>query len=264
MGGLLAKSLRDQKRAMMGWGIGLAAMAAMYVAFYPTVRNSAASLDKYLQSLPDAMKQLLGDRAFSSPAGYLRSEIFSILGPIIFLVFVIGAGGRAIAGEEEAGTLDLLLSTPIRRRQVVFDKAVALFATSTGLALILWATIVALAPATGLKIPAIDLAGTCLMLLLVGTSFGSIALAIGCARGRRALALGITSGLAVFAYVVNVLAPVVPLLRPLRPLSPFRWYLEPDPLVSGAHLPGVFVLVGITVAALSVAFVGFERRDLAA
>jgi ABC-2 type transport system permease protein len=264
MGGLLGKTLRDQKRPMIGWGIGIAAMAAMYVSFFPTIRNSAASLDKYLQSLPDAVKQLLGDQAFSSPAGYLRSEIFSILGPIVFLVFVIGSGARAIAGEEEAGTLDLLLSTPIRRRQVVFDKAAALFAATTGLALILWVTISALAPATGLKIPASDVAAACLMLLLVGVTFGSISLAIGCVTGRRALALGITSGFAGFAYVVNVLAPVVRVLRPLRPLSPFRWYLEPDPLVNGVHLSGVLVLVGISMFALAVAFIGFERRDLAA
>ena len=264
MGGLLGKTLRDQKRPMIGWGIGIAAMAAMYVSFFPTIRNSAASLDKYLQSLPDAVKQLLGDQAFSSPAGYLRSEIFSILGPIVFLVFVIGSGARAIAGEEEAGTLDLLLSTPIRRRQVVFDKAAALFAATTGLALILWVTISALSPATGLKIPASDVAAACLMLLLVGVTFGSISLAIGCVTGRRALALGITSGFAGFAYVVNVLAPVVRVLRPLRPLSPFRWYLEPDPLVNGVHLSGVLVLVGISMFALAVAFIGFERRDLAA
>src|ERR1700675_2696400 len=143
MAGLLTKTLRDQKRPVIGWGTGLAAMAAMYVSFYPTIRNSAASLDKYLQSLPDAVKQLLGDQAFSSPAGYLRSEVFSILGPILFLVFVIGSGARAIAGEEEAGTLDLLLSTPISRRQVVFDKAVALLAASAGLTLILCVTILA-------------------------------------------------------------------------------------------------------------------------
>ena len=264
MGGLLAKSLRDQRRPMIGWGIGVAAVAAMYVAFYPTVRNSAASLDKYLQSLPEAMKQLLGDQAFSSPAGYLRSEIFSILGPILFLVFVIGSGARAIAGEEEAGTLDLLLSTPIRRRQVLFDKAVAMFASTAGLALVLWATIVALSPATGLTIPASDVAAACLMLLLVGMSFGAISLAIGCATGRRALALGITSSFAGFAYVVNVLAPVVSLLRPLRPISPFRWYLEPDPLVNGVNPAGVLVLAGITLVALIVAFFGFESRDLAA
>jgi ABC-2 type transport system permease protein len=132
------------------------------------------------------------------------------------------------------------------------------------LTLILCVTILALAPATGLHIPVSRVVAACLMLLLVGTSFGSISLAVGCVTGRRTLALGIAGGFAAFAYVLNVLAPVVPVLQPIRPLSPFRWYLEPDPLVNGVHAAGVLVLLGITLVAMTVAFIGFERRDLAA
>ena len=66
------------------------------------------------RSLPETLRNLFGGD-FTTPAGYLRSETFSALGPILFLVFAIGAGARAIAGEEEGRTLDLLLSTPIRR-----------------------------------------------------------------------------------------------------------------------------------------------------
>jgi ABC-2 type transport system permease protein len=261
---LFAKTLRDQKRALIGWGIGVAATAAMYVAFFPTIRRSAGSLDKYLQTLPDAVKQILGNQAFSTPAGYLRSEIFSILGPILFLVFAIGAGSRTIAGEEEAGTLDLLLSTPIRRRQVLADKAAALLATCVGLAAVLWATVDLIGPVAGLHIAAAKLGAACLMLLLVALSFGTVALALGCLTGRRSLALGITSAYAVFAFVINSLATAVTALKPLRPLSLFRWYLEPDPLVGGVHAGNVLVFVAVAAVALVVAFAAFERRDLAA
>jgi len=53
-------------------------------------------------------------------------------------------------------------------------------------------------------------------------------------------------------------------LRPLRPLSPFRWYLDPDPLKHGLHTPNVAVLVGIAVVGYVAALAGFTRRDLAA
>ena len=42
--------------------------------------------------------------------------------PLLLLVAAIGAGARAIAGEEERGTLDLLLSTPVSRRRLALEK----------------------------------------------------------------------------------------------------------------------------------------------
>ena len=47
-----ATTLREQRRAFLGWAIGLAAVAAMYAAFYPSIRDSAADLQGYLDKLP--------------------------------------------------------------------------------------------------------------------------------------------------------------------------------------------------------------------
>jgi len=261
--GLFTKTLRDQRRALIGWGIGLAAVAAMYAAFYPSIKDSASDFDTYLQNLPDAIRNIIGGD-FTTPAGYLRSETFSSLGPILFLVFAVGAGARAIAGEEEDGTLDLLLSTPIRRRQLLIDKIGAMVVTATALAAVLFVTLWIVGPPFDLTVPAIDLGAACLMLLLVGLAFGAIALAIGCATGHRGLALGITGGFGVFSFVINALAPSVDALGWLRPLSPFRWYLDPDPLVSGIAWTNVVVLLTITAAGYVIAWKTFDRRDLAA
>jgi beta-exotoxin I transport system permease protein len=260
--GLLAKTVRDQRRALIGWGVGLAGIATMYAAFYPSVVKSASALKGYLENMPDAFKSLVGGD-FTSPAGYLRSETFSTLGPILFLVFAVGAGARAVAGEEEAGTLDLLLSTPIRRRHVVTDKFLAMTLTAAALAAVLLGTLALVGPPFDLDVPFADLAAACLMLFLLGLAFGSIALAVGCASGHKGLATGLTGAVATATFIVNVLAPSVSALEPLRPLSPFRWYLEPDPLLTGVHVENVAVLLGVTAVAVAVAYVTFERRDLA-
>ncbi len=52
MSALLRKTLRDQQRALVGWGMGLAGLAATYAVFYPSVRNSAADLQQYMEKLP--------------------------------------------------------------------------------------------------------------------------------------------------------------------------------------------------------------------
>lgn len=263
MSALLKKTLRDQERAFLAWAIGLALMAGMYAAFYPSVRDSATDLQRYLDNLPEALKSLFGGD-FTTPAGYLRSETFSALGPILFLVFAIGAGARAIAGEEEGRTLDLLLSAPIRRSHVIADKWISLVVTTLGLAVVLGLTITLVGPLFDLRIPVGDLAAACLMLFLLAVTFGTIALAIGCLTGRRGLANGIAGALATITYVLNVLATAERSIAPLRPLSPFRWYLEPDPLTTGVSATNVLVLLAITAIAYLGAWLTFERRDLRA
>jgi ABC-2 type transport system permease protein len=259
---LLRVSLSSQRRSAIGWGIGLAAVALMYAAFYPSIKQSAADLDKYLQNLPDAVKSVIG-ADYTTPAGYLRAELFAFLGPILLIVYAIGSGGRAIAGEEEARSLDLLLSTPMTRSSILGDKALALLLTMIGLAVLVFAVVIVVGPPFDLTVPIVDAGAVCMMFLLIGLTFGSLALAVGCLTGRRAWANAVAGGAAVATYVLNAVAPSVSALRWTRRLSPFRWYFEPDPLTTGLHAMNIAVLLGITGVCVGVAFWSFRRRDLA-
>jgi ABC-2 type transport system permease protein len=136
--------------------------------------------------------------------------------------------------------------------------------TALGLAIVLGSTIALIGPVFELRVGIADLVAACAMLFLLATAFGTIALAIGCWTGRRGLANGVTGALATVTYVLNVLAPSVDELSPLRPVSPFRWYLEPDPLVGGLSASNVGVLLAITVGAYAIAWFTLERRDLRA
>ncbi len=260
---LLRVSLAMQRRAVIGWGIGLAAVAAMYAAVYPSIQQSAGDLNAYLDKMPDAFKNVVGAN-YTSPAGYLRAELFALLGPILFLVYAVGAGGRAIAGEEEARSLDLLLSTPMPRARVVREKAIAIAIAMTGLTFFLFVVVIAIGRPFDLVVPVADVGAACLMLLLMGLTFAALALAVGCATGRKAWAYGVTGVIAVTTYVLNALAPSVDALHWTRPLSPFRWYLEPDPLTTGVHPVNIAVLIVITGVCTAAAVWAFRRRDLAA
>jgi ABC-2 type transport system permease protein len=263
MSALLTVSMRSQRRAVIGWGIGLAAVATMYAAFYPSIKESSSQLESYLQNMPEAFRNLIGGN-YASPAGYLRAELFALLGPILFLVYAVGAGGRALAGEEEDRSLDLLLSTPLTRTQIVRDKALSLLVAMVALTGFLLVIVVVVGRPFDLIVPVEDAAAACVMMLLIGLAFASLAMAVGCATGRKSWAYGVAGVIAVATYVLNVLAPSVSALGWTRPLSPFRWYLEPDPLTAGLHPANVAVLLGITAICLVVAIVTFRRRDLAA
>jgi ABC-2 type transport system permease protein len=260
--GILAKSLRDHRRGAIGWAIGLSAIAVMYSAFYPSILDSADQLQGYIDKLPEAIRGLIGGRDFTSPAGYLQTELFSVMGPVLMLVWAIGAGSRAIAGEEERGTLDTLLSTPLRRRTILTAKALAIVVVAIALTAVLVVVLQLIGPPFDLSVPFADLVAGCVMLGLLGLAFAGIALAIGSWTGHRAMAASVAGGYAAFAYILHALAPSVDALAPLHPLSVFRWYLNPDALATGLHAANVLVLAGIAVVGFLAAWVGFERRDL--
>ena len=119
------KTLRDARRAIGWWSLGLIAMAALMIAVYPSVRDNP-DLNKMVEDYPDAFKAFLGlgeNVDYTSAVGYLNSELFAFMVPLLLLIAAIGAGARATAGEEERGTLDLLLANPISRRRLVTESS---------------------------------------------------------------------------------------------------------------------------------------------
>ncbi len=173
----------------------------------------------------------------SSAVGYIRSEIFSTMGPLLLLILAIGAGARAIAGEEEGRTLDLLLANPVRRRTVVLQKFWAMVASTSGVGLVLLIALSLFGPAFGLHIALVNLAAAVVSAIALAVCFGAIALAVGCWRGRRAVAVAASTSLAVVLYLLNVLAPSVNGLSRYQVLSPFYHYIGYDPLRNGFSAP---------------------------
>lgn len=259
---LVRKELRDQRRALIGWGIGLSAMVLMYSSFWPSVRDNADQFASYLENLPDALRSVIGELSLGTPVGYLQSELFSFMGPALILVFAIGAGARSLAGEEEQGTLDLLVVTPITRRMIVLQKFAAMALTALGLGVVLWISAVVVGRLFGLDVAIPDIAAATLHLLLLGVAFGAIAMFLGAWRGRRALALGITSALAVGTFILNAFAPTVDGFAWAARLSPFFYYGDSLPLRNGLQIGHASVLVAIATVALVATVAAFDRRDL--
>jgi ABC-2 type transport system permease protein len=236
----------------------------MYAAIWPSIAESEGELEEYINNLPEVFKEMLGSAGFGTPEGYLQSELFSFLAPILLLVYAIGAGARAIAGEEEGGSLDVLLSTPVRRRRVVLDKFEAMLLGTFGLVFAMWLSVVAFGAIWDMRPDLPNFTAACLHLYLLAIAFGAIALAVGSATGSKGLAIGVPSGFALVAFLVNLFGATVSWLEPVRPLSPFYYYSGSEPLVNGVDTVHALVLVAIAAVATLVALWRFERRDLAA
>lgn len=241
----------------------MVALTALTVLFYPSIKDSQ-DFNELLGDEDSIIRAFVGDlEDLTSEEGYLNSQIYFLMVPVLLLIFAICAGSGAVAGEEERGILDLLLSHPIRRSSVVLQKLAALMVLVFGLAVVLWITVVIVARAVYMDVSAVKIAEVTLSGALLGSLFGALGLAIGSATGRRGLTIGISGAVAVLSYFVNALRPVADAIDPTRFITPFYYYIDTDPLSNGLDPIHVTVLV-VAIAVLSlVAVVTFERRDIA-
>lgn len=264
MRNVATKTLRDYNRAILFWSAGLVLSALMMMSVYPSVKKSAPQLADYVANMPDAFKAMFGlERMdYSSPAGYLNTELFSLLLPISFAVFAMGAGSRAIAGERDRGTLDLLLSTPISRGSVVLQKFIAMAADIAVLVVVLWLSLWLSGIAFSFDMGADRLLAGSINCGLLALFIGSVALAVGSWRGGRGLAIGVTSTVLVAGFLLRSLSEIVHALEPWRLISPFYWYGRSDVLRNGLNLGDAAVLLGASLVLLGVSVVAFDRRDL--
>ena len=260
---ILLKTLWDQRKTFLWWSAGVSALNVLNVSLYPSIEDQS-EFDAIFENMPEAFSRLfVGDVvSLTSPEGYLNSQNFIVMLPLIFLVFAIGRGGGAIAGEEERGTLDLLLSYPIRRSRVVLEKFAAMVIATLALGVVSWLSMTAPALVIDMDLSPLRIGEANLSCALLGLAFGSLALALGCTTGSRGLSLGVASALAVAAYFVNALAPLVDFLEPTQKFSPFYLYIGADPLSNGLDPVHAGALLGLVAGFLAVGTALFGRRDL--
>lgn len=257
------KTMRDQRRALVGWSVSLGLLCLLQASYFPMVAEQAAELEKLMESYPPAMKAFFGDMDdIASGPGYLRAQLFGLMLPLLVLVFAIARGADLVAGEEERGALDLTLALPVSRRRVVLEKAAGLGGLVLLLGLVMWLVLTPADLLFGMGIGAGRVAAAVLMVVLLGWAGGALALAAGCARGRKGMALAVAAGVMVASYLLTGLARLVSGLAPARPLSLFHHYGGGDALVEGLDPVGALVLLAVTGGLVALAAWGFERRDV--
>ncbi|MEO6714667.1 MAG: ABC transporter permease subunit [Mycobacteriales bacterium] len=258
--------LRDRRRSMLWWALGVLVLVAFTAALYPSIRNEAG-FDEVIKGLPESMKVIVGydpNVPVTSPAGYLHGRLFALLAPLVMLVFAISAGSDAIGGAEEAGILEPLLAHPVTRTRVYVERYAANLAMLTALVGLFALTVIVVAGPVGALegIELTRLAGGCAAMLVLAHVHGAVAFAVGAFTGRRGPAVAVAAALAIAGYLAQSIVALSPSLRWLRFLTPWHAYLDRNTLVYGASA-AAFVIPLIAIAgAVTLGHWVFVRRDL--
>ncbi len=255
------KTLRDYRVAIVGWGIGMglvvvspmASVAALVTT--PQAREQLISLAQTFAWNADAI-------AVDTIGGYATFKI----GIFIFLIAIwpLLAGSRMLRGEEDRGSMDVLLSLPRPRLRVAMEKMAAMWTALAAMGVLIGL----LAFAGGKKFGADFGLGDGLLfglnLALICAVIGGVALLISQFTQERGPAAGWTAALLLVFIVLDMVHRVVPNSEWISRLSPVYYYNLSKPLVPGHGVDVGGMVVQLALAALlgGAAVWLFARRDV--
>ncbi|WP_159849810.1 ABC transporter permease subunit [Nocardia sp. CY41] len=251
------QALKEQKRALIGWSIGMAVVPLIYLPSYRSLAEQG-SLNIEQSSIYDAM----GMSDFATAAGYLHSTIFALMGLLLTVIFAVTMGARS-ASQEESGTLDVLLAQPISRTSLIGQRFAALAVQIGVVTGVLGSSVLIGAEAGQLGVPAGNILAAVAGLGLLGLAVGALTQLVGAATGRRAQTLGITVLLVLGGYLANSLGGIIDGASWLTKFSPFYYAIGGSPLVNGWHVGHLLVLTVLAAVAVGLSVIAFDRRDIA-
>jgi ABC-2 type transport system permease protein len=256
------KTLWDERRSILWWSGGTAILSAIVILLWPSIA-AGPELEELIERLPPALQAMMGENIdLTSVPGYLNLRLFTFIAPIIFLVYAIGRGTAAVAGEEDRGTMDVLLSHPVERWRIVVEKFTTMLFGLIVVGLALWVGLVLGALAVNVDLNISRAAQATFMVILLGMFHGALALAIGAGTGRTGLATGIAATVGIAGYFLHTLAPLVDWLEPFQVLSPFYYYIEDPAIMQRMNTGHAVVLVVLSLILLLTGVLSFQQRDV--
>lgn len=246
---------------VIGWGLGIFLWALGVMSLWDTVQAGQEQFQQLLSSYPPEFTAIFGDMAtFTTPAGYLSLEFFTLM-PLLIGVLAVLGGSWLIAGDEERGVLDLYLAHPIRRLEYFAGRAAGQVGLTALVLAIGW---------LGLAIPivrsSIDISLGRLvfpflsLFALLFVYFGLGLLLSQILPSGRLTAM--VTGLALFGgYILTILGRLSEDYLSVTRYTPFTYYQGGDALVE-MNWGWWAGLMGLAVAFILAAAFAFRSRDI--
>src|SRR6476469_2655413 len=117
---IFLKTLRDNRAGILGWGLGMDFLVIAGAAQYnQVIPGTGAEREKNIAEITQAFQAfsfLTGDvTSLGTIGGYVTTRVLGLV-PTMLALWALVVGAGLIRGEEQQGSLDLLLSVPRGRR----------------------------------------------------------------------------------------------------------------------------------------------------
>jgi ABC-2 type transport system permease protein len=217
-------------------------------------------------SWPQLMKDMFGDPlfGFTDIYGWLQLELFHITFWVLFGIFSSFLAANIVAREYENKTIDLILSLPVSRTELIVNRLIGLFVL---LLISILPTIIGCILgiyALDLEIKLLPLLSASLNGFLLCLLYAGITLLI--SLFTRSQTISILISLAIFGFFFlfsYMIIPVIPALESIAVVSPFHYYDSASILIRNSYSiidPAILLLAFAVVSFITSCL--FTRKDI--
>jgi len=255
---LVSHQLRLRWRSILIWGVALGALGALYVGLYPSM---SSLMDDLVKEAPESLKKWMGNiNGPMTAEQWMGMEFLNLLIPVALPFLVMLMGARTVAGSEERKHLDLLLSNPLRRREVILGSAGTMAISLAGILLLTYILTYIAVPIAGVGLKAGRLAAALAVLWPMCLLFGTFSLFLSALVRRAFLATVIPAVVLVVMYLVELLGQMTKTMEPARVVSLF--YHLGSPIEGDVRWVAALLMLAGACVFSAAAVWAFSKRDV--
>jgi ABC-2 type transport system permease protein len=256
---LLWQELVFRRNAIIGWSLGLCFFPLVYIGIYPSVAEEMAGLADL------EFYQALGMRLGTFPDWV--GSILIVFMPLVAAIYAVINSTGTLAGEEEDGRMEMIVTLPLPRWQIVTAKALALTISSMVMFVVVAVVSVfvfqSIESQIQTELAAIDLFYAALSGWPLVFAVGMLGMFLAAFSPTRRVAAMISATILAASYFGNNLAGSTTALEPFEPFFLFT-YLDgtSKAVMEGQQAADMQILLLVGLAAFGLALFFFQRRNL--
>jgi ABC-2 type transport system permease protein len=251
-------ALRRLRGQVIGWSIGLGLYGLLMALLFDSV-TQIEGMQELLASYPEEFFGFFGDlMTITTPQGYLDIYFFNYM-TVIVGIFAVGAAAGLLAGDEERGTLDLILAHPVSRSALFWGRVLAYGAATLVVLGVGWLSWVIPSGSTGMSLTWIEFLRPFGPLLAELLLFGMLALLFSMVMPSSRSAGMLAGGLLVANYLLVGLANINEDLQTIVDWTPLHFYQGGYAADGLKWLGGLLAVVALLAL---LAWWRFQRRDI--
>lgn len=257
---------KDRKISLAIYSIASAAFVWMYVAIFPTLQDQAEEFEELFQTYPSEILEALNVEqiSFDTIERFLQIEQYSLIWPLMVIIFLVALAGTALSFEVEKGTIENILAKPISRMQLFFGRYLAGAASLLAFTLISVFSVVPLAALHNIDVVIEAYIAVSVLGFLFGLAIFSVAFMFSAMFSEKSKAAIFSGSIMLVMYVLNLLSNLVDKLENLKYFS-FFYYYDFNAAMADFEVAtvNIFFFVCVSVVCTAIGAFWYQRRDIA-